>query len=229
MYQEIGKKLKSKHKAKLQKDFQVKGKAEEDEPAIKHELPDFSKAIKRLRQESGLSLEKLSEQTGINKQTLHSIENYSIKNPSFTNIEKIAAAFDLSLNDFILQARVEFKGNLFKTSAAERWDLSFETEKGFSIHAYSPPRGSKRDFFVGVMTIKAGKKLRHWKFTSNAKACIQPWDGDVLFIYHGMNWRKEEHVLASETLYFDASIAHSFENLSERNNRVLIVTYPSIF
>jgi len=50
-----------------------------------------------------------------------------------------------------------------------------------------------------------------------------------LFVYHGMNWRKEERVLASETLYFDASIPHTFENLSERANRVLIVTHPSIY
>ena len=102
-------------------------------------------------------------------------------------------------------------------------------EKGFSIYSYSPPCVSKRDFFIGVMTLQGGKKLRYWKFVDYSKACIQPWDGDLLFIYHGMNWREEMHVLANETLYYDASIPHTFENLSSKNNRVLLVTYPSIF
>jgi hypothetical protein len=79
------------------------------------------------------------------------------------------------------------------------------------------------------MTLQAEKKLRHWQFASHAKACIQPWDGDVLFTYHGMNWNREEKVAANETLYFDASIPHSFENLSAAANRILLVTYPSIF
>ena len=94
---------------------------------------------------------------------------------------------------------------------------------------YAAPATSQRDFFVGVMTFQARKKLRYWKFVPHSKVCIQPWDGDILFIYHGMNWRKETRVLANETLYFDASIPHTMENLSEKANRVLLVTYPSIF
>lgn len=212
MYREIGKKFKQ-------------GK---EEP-LKGEQPEFAKAIKQLRTESKLSLEKLSELTGIKRQTLHSIENRSIKNPSFANLEKIASALKLNLNELILRARAEFQGNLFKTTASERWSVSFETEKGFSIYSYSPRTASQRDFFVGVMTMQPKKKLRYWQFDGLAKACIQPWDADLLFVYHGLNWRREEHVLAGETLYYDASIPHTFENLSERKNRALLITYPSLF
>lgn len=229
MYEEIGKKLKAKKKVEIREMHHLEGDASEGEKETLQELPDFAKAIKLLRTDAELSLEKLSELTGINKQTLHSIENYSIKNPSFANLEKIATALQSSLNDLLLRARGEFQGNCFKTTAAQRWEVSFELEKGFSISAYSPPSSTQRDFFTGVMNIKAGKKLKYWKFTPNSKACIQPWDGDLLFIYHGMNWRKEELVHASETLYYDASIPHTFENMSERANRVLLVTYPSIY
>ena len=221
MYQEIGKKLKAESGGEKQE-------GKEAEP-LRGETPDFAQAIKRLRMDKKLSLENLAALTGINKQTLHSIENYSIRNPSFSNLEKIASAFQISLNDLLLMGRGEFRGNLFKTTAAERWTLSFESEKGFSIHAFSPPTSSQRDFFVGMVAIQGGKKLKHWQFTAHSKACIQPWDGDILFIYHGMNWRKEERVQANETLYFDASIPHTFENLSDKANRMLLVTYPSIF
>jgi len=229
MYEEIGKQLKQKHAKEIKASYPSVKQVKDGEASNISESPDFAKAIKQLRQEKSLSLEKLSELTGINKQTLHSTENYTIKNPSFTNLEKISSALGLSLHDLLLMARSEFRGNLFKTTAAERWEVSFEVEKGVSIHSYSPPGASQRDFFIGVMTIKGGKKLKHWQFKTNSKACIQPWDGDVLFIYHGMNWRREETVQANETLYFDSSIPHTFENLNESANRVLLVTYPSIF
>ncbi|MBI4116018.1 MAG: helix-turn-helix domain-containing protein [Candidatus Omnitrophica bacterium] len=227
MYDEIGKKLKDANKETIAKEYHLKKEGDEGLP--EGEMPDFSKAIKALRSQEDLSLEKLSALTGIKKQTLHSIENYSTRNPSFPNLEKIATALKISLNDLILMARSEFQGNLFKTTAAQRWTASFDIEKGFSIYSYSPPSISKRDFFVGVMTIRGGKKLKHWKFMDDSKGCIQPWDGELLFIYHGMNWRKEMRVLPNETLYYDASIPHTFENLSDKNNRVLLVTYPSIF
>lgn len=220
MYKEISKKLKEKE-AGLNA-----GPAVSVESG---ETPDFAKAIKRLRQDQKLSLEKLSEASGVHKQTLHSIENGSIHNPSFSNLEKIATALNSTMNEILLLARAEFRGNLYKTTATQRWSISFEMQKGFSIYCFSPPSASRRDFFVGLMTLHGGKKLQHWQFDSQAKACIQPWDGDVLFTYHGMNWRREEQVAANETLYFDASIAHSFENLSAAANRILLVTYPSIF
>lgn len=229
MYQEIRKEFKEQHKERIRKEYHLEKEEGEKAEHPEGEMPDFSKAIKRLRNQFGFSLEKLSELTGIKKQTLHSIENYSTRNPSFQNLEKIAAALKTSLNDLLLMARGEFPGNLFKTTAAERWSVSFEVEKGFSIYSYSPPGVSKRDFFIGVMTIQGSKKLRHWKFESYSKVCIQPWDGDISFVYHGMNWRKEVRVSANETLYFDASIPHTFENLSDKTNRVLLVTYPSIF
>lgn len=229
MYEEIGKKLKSEHGKKIKEKFPAAKGDEGENVARKSEIPDFAKAMKQLRKNSDLSLEKLSEHTGINKQTLHSIENQSIRNPSFANLEKIASAFSISLNDFVLMSRSEFTGNLFKTTAADRWSISFEIEKGFSVYSYSPPECSKRDFFVGILMIQGSKKLRYWKFKAHAKACIQPWEGDVLFTYHGMNWRREEQVKANETLYYDASIPHTIENLSEKSNRVLLVTYPSIF
>src|SRR5688572_12176455 len=110
MYKEIGKKMKEKLTDKP-------GAAEEPPES---ETPDFAKAIKQLRAENNLSLEKLAELTGINKQTLHSIENYSIKNPSFVNLEKIATGLKISLNDLILRGRAEFEGNLYKTTSTER-------------------------------------------------------------------------------------------------------------
>lgn len=229
MYEAIGKKLKKDYQARISKEYHLKPSDFEKKDREEGESPDFAQVMKKLRAKADLSLEKLSEMTGIKKQTLHSVENYSTRNPSFPNLEKIATAFGISMNDFLVMARSEFRGNLFKTTAAERWLVSFELEKGFSIHAFSPPALSRRDFFVGVMTLGAGKKLKHWKMEGQAKACLQLWDGDLLFVYHGMSWRREEHVLANETLYYDASIPHTFENLADHAARALLVTYPSFF
>ena len=228
MYEEIGKKLKQNHGANLKEAYHLE-KKEAGENTPPGEMPDFAKAVKALRKEKDLSLEKLSELTGIKKQTLHSIENYSTRNPSFPNLEKIASALNITVNDLLLMARAEFHGNLFKTTIAQRWSVSFEVEKGFSIHSYSPLGLSKRDFFVGVMTIQPKKKLRYWKFVDHSKACIQPWDGKIIFTFHGRDWKEEEEVLANQTLYFDPSIPHSFENPSTSPVRMLLTTHPSLF
>lgn len=192
--------------------------------------PNFGKAIKTLLAQKNINEAKLSELSGVPEKSIRSIENHATINPSFDCLERIAAGLGMPLFDFMQLAWTGYRGNRYKTSPSERWILSYEIEKGFSIHVFSPPAMSRRDFFVGVLTILGGKNLNYWKFTaSNAKAVIQPWDGKVIFTYHGMNWKEEEEVLANQTLYFDPAIPHSFENPSSTNVRMLLVTYPSLF
>jgi len=192
--------------------------------------PDFGKAVKTLLTQRKINEAHLAKLSGVNEKSIRSIENHSTMNPSFDCLERIASAFGIHLLDFMALAWSGYRGNLYKTSPSERWVLSYELDKGFSIHVFSPPSMSRRDFFIGVLTISKEKKLNYWKFpASAAKACIQPWDGKVIFTYHGMNWREEEEVLANQTLYFDPCIPHSFENPSPAPVRLLLVTCPSLF
>ena len=195
------------------------------------ELPNFREALKTLRHEKSpvsdrpISILELSQKTGIKPETLHSIENGSSKNPPFDKLEKIATALGITLIELIERARQEFPGNAFKTTASQRWMVSFELDQGFSVYSFVPPGVSRRDFFVGRMDILGRKKLRHWRFVANSKVLVQLWEG-LLLIKHGT---RDIKINPNETLYFDASIPHSFENLSAETARLLLVTYPPLF
>ena len=214
MYEKIGKALK-----------------DQDKNYPPAELPDFKVALKQLRHEKSTNPEKpisileLSHKTGIKAETLHSIENGASKNPPFDKLEKIASALGITLIEFVQRARQEFQGNAFKTTAAQRWSVNFEMDQGFSVHSFSPPGLSQRDFFVGRLDIQGKRKLQHWRFVANSKVLIQVWEG-FLLITHGT---KEIKLNPNETLYFDASIPHTIENLNTDTARVLLVTYPPLF
>lgn len=214
MYEEIGKQLK-----------------DQFTQHPKSELPNFAEALKVLRKEKSpfpdkpVSILELSQLTGIKPETLHSIENGSSKNPPFDKLEKLASAFGITLIELIERARGEFLGNAFKTTASQRWMVSFELDQGFSVYSFVPPGVGRRDFFVGRLDILGRRKLRHWKFVANSKVLIQPWEG-FLLVTHGA---REIKLNANETFYYDASIPHSFENLSAETARIQLVTYPPLF
>ncbi len=60
-----------------------------------------SKRINKLLFEKGMSLYRLSKKSEIPMSTLKNLSNGHIKNPGFALIYKLAAAFDLSLIEFI--------------------------------------------------------------------------------------------------------------------------------
>lgn len=233
MYDEIRDRMKEKLPKKEQREeflFDPEKEKERRKGLPQGATPDFGKAVKSLLAQKQINEAKLAQLSGVNEKSIRSIENHSTLNPSYDCLERIAAAFGIPFLDFMGLGWANYRGNRYKTSASERWILSYEVERGFSIHVFSPPGMSRRDFFIGVVTILGDKKLNYWKFPgSPAKACIQPWDGRVIFIYHGMNWREEEEVLANQTLYFDPAIPHSFENPSPAPVRMLLVTHPSLF
>ena len=233
MYEEIRKEMKEKtDKKELKGDFlfDVEREKKRQKGLPQGAAPDFGRAIRSLLKEKKMNELRLAELSGVHEKSIRSIENHSTMNPSFDTLERIAAGLGLALQDFIAFAWAGYRGNRYRTQPSERWILNYEIEKGFSIHVFSPPAMSRRDFFVGVVTVLADKKLNYWKFPgTNAKACIQPWDGKIVFAYHGMNWKEQEEVLANQTLYFDPSIPHSFENPSASSVRMLLVTHPSLF
>lgn len=233
MYEEIGKAMREKMSKKEMKDtflYDTDRESKRVKGLPQGAAPDFGKAIKTLLKQHNMTEAILSQKSGINEKSIRSIENHSTLNPSFDCLERIATAFEMPLLDFIQLAQASYRGNCYLTSPSERWVLSYELEKGFSIHVMTPPNMSKRDFFTGTMTILGEKKLNFWKFPGTvAKACIQAWDGSVIFTYHGMNWKEEYKIQANQTFYFDPCIPHSFENPSPAPTRQLLTTYPSLF
>lgn len=64
---------------------------------LRKELKDFAENLKRLRKEKNLTLRELAEELKIGKSTLSEYENAQ-KDPSLTNVKKIAGYFNESID-----------------------------------------------------------------------------------------------------------------------------------
>lgn len=62
----------------------------------------YQNQIKKLRISKGMTLEKLSEMTGISIGYLCHLENRTRKNPSIEIMDRISAALDKSITDVFL-------------------------------------------------------------------------------------------------------------------------------
>ncbi len=65
-------------------------------------------AIKIIRDQKGISQNKLSKLTGLNRGYLYRLENDQIS-PSIEMLEKIAVVLDVRVSDIVLMAEKEFK------------------------------------------------------------------------------------------------------------------------
>ncbi len=227
---------------------EIKKRFSEKSKESQIDQPNFGQALRQLRTEiSGkpgtpkpkpIAIREISKATGIKEETIHSIENGSTQNPSFEKLTLIANFFDLTLMQLMERAIVHSAGNCHKITAHETLTINFAYEHGFSIVSFTPPGISKRDFFAGRLDIMAGKKLENWRYTGNSKMFIQVWDGIIHFHYHHKEHLNDKdassdikivELLSNESLYFDGSIPHTFENVTNETARLLLLTYPPLF
>lgn len=60
----------------------------------------LGKKLRELRTEAGLSQERLGEMTGLDRTYISGIER-GVRNPALKNIEKLAKALDVKINELI--------------------------------------------------------------------------------------------------------------------------------
>lgn len=73
----------------------------------------FGARIKELREEQGLTQESLAEKVGVEYQTINRIEN-GVYFTNYTNLEKFAKAFNVSIDELFNYSHIKKKPNLIK-------------------------------------------------------------------------------------------------------------------
>ncbi len=191
--------------------------------------PLWGNAIKELlaqksTTEKPLKVEWLAQTTGLNAKHLHNIIAGRVKDPPWDKLIRIADAFQISYTELFERAVGEHAGTFYSCRYGERAYIEY-SQHGFSIQSLSPPGMSGRDFFMGLMTIKPMKELKHWKFRENSMVGIYIEAG-TLEITHG---RAVRTLRANEAAYFDGGISHKLRNIDSIEARLFIVTRPPIF
>lgn len=69
----------------------------------------FSKALRKLRMDKGLTQEQLAELSGLDYKYLQKLESNKPSSPTLATLEKLAIGLKLSLSDIILTIESEDK------------------------------------------------------------------------------------------------------------------------
>ena len=198
----------------------------EDHPKTKSLM--WGAAIKKILEERKLhgnemTVKSLSQKTSINDKHLLNIMAGRVKDPPSEKLLKISDALGISYTELAERALGEWRGSFSVCGFGKRGSIEYP-QHGFSIQTLTPPGTNVRDFFVGVVTIKAFKELKKWTFRDDSMIFIFVETG-TLEITFGNRVRK---IHANESVYFDGGVPHKLRNIDSIDARLFLVTRPPI-
>jgi len=194
----------------------------------KKKIPLWGEAIKTILEEKKakgeeVSVQALAQRSGINDKNLFNIIAGRVQDPSSNKLVNIADSLGITFTELACRAIGEWPGTVFTCGFGQRGYIDY-SQHGFAIQSLTPPGTSQRDFFVGLMTIKAFKELKRWRF-DNHSVVFMFLESGTLEIVIG-NQVKTLH--ANESIYFDGSIPHKIKNVDSIDSKLFLVTRPPL-
>jgi transcriptional regulator with XRE-family HTH domain len=173
---------------------------------------DFSERMKRLRTKAGMTLEKLSSETGLTEEYLEQIENQKIM-PTVSSIIQISKA--LTIDSGVFLSKQEEKAA--KKRKAESFQLR---RKAYSYKTLTPDAEHKhmKGFLVTIdpETEHGGVEYHHegeeFVYVLEGRADIQV--GQKLHTLH-----------KGQSLHFNSAITHKLRNPGKKKSELIIVVY----
>ncbi len=192
---------------------------------IKKVLKDLGigKKIKKLRQEKGLTLQELSEKTGLSKGLISQIENEQVS-PPISTLMKIANGLNVEISYFFEQ-----------DEPTEKITVVRKNER-----ISSGRRGIKGNINIGYSYELLAHKRPH-KHMEPFLVTFEPKERDdvIMFNHEGEEFHfvlegklemiaeNHEPIILEEgdSLYFDSSIPHGFRGLEGKPAKTLTIVF----
>ncbi len=192
---------------------------------IKKVLKDLGigKKIKKLRQEKGLTLQDLSEKTGLSKGLISQIENEQVS-PPISTLMKIANGLNVEISYFFEQDEPTEKITVIRKN--ERISSGRRGIKGninigytYELLAHKRPHKHMEPFLVTfepkdrddvIMFNHEGEEF-HFVIAGRLEMLAEGYDPIIL----------EE----GDSLYFDSSVPHGFRGLDGKPAKTLTVVF----
>jgi transcriptional regulator with XRE-family HTH domain len=177
---------------------------------------NLGKRLSDLRKRKNMTLDELSEKSGVSKSILSQIER-DLSNPTVVTISRIAAALGENLSDFFLKIEVE------DTDSIER---SRET-----------PSIASKDGLCQLHILGAGETvnwLQWYLLQMKPKGVLDsgshgPKTFENLTVLEGEvevdNGGIKEIIKKGDTFRFQTNKNHLIKNISKKNSQVLMVNY----
>ena len=177
---------------------------------------NLGKRLSELRKRKNMTLDELSEKSGVSKSILSQIER-DLSNPTVITISRIASALGENLSDFFLKIEVE------DTDTIER---SKET-----------PSITSKDGLCQLNILGAGETvnwLQWYLLNMKPKGVLDssshgPKTFENLTVLEGEieveNGGSKEIIKKGDTFRFQTNKNHLIKNISKKNSQVLMVNY----
>ena len=197
--------------------------AESSEETIRRSLSqyDIGAKLRQLRLRKKIALVDLGKHTGLSASMLSQLENGKLI-PTLPTLARIAMVFDVGMEFF------------FSEKASRRVFSIVRAED--RIRFPESPDSAIPGYFFEVLSFGAPERglsayLAEFPLHNQREAQEHSHDGsEFIHVLQGVlaiNYQSEEHVLsAGDSVYFDASEAHSYYGQSDTPTRAIVVTLP---
>jgi transcriptional regulator with XRE-family HTH domain len=157
--------------------------------------------LKKLRREKKLSLEKLSEMTGVSKSMLGQIERGE-SNPTIAVVWKIANGLKISFTSLLATREDD-------TRIIRKNDIRLMKENGgkYRLYPYFPIENG-RSFEIYTAEIDAGGQLDADPHLNGAEEFITVSSGELIIDING----GENHLFNGDSIHFRADKPHGYRN-----------------
>ena len=174
--------------------------------------------LKKIREKNKLSLENLSELTGVSKSMLGQIERGE-SNPTLQTIWKIATGLKISLTSLIVSTKPE-------AEIINKSNISpiVEDEGRFRIYPMFPFDYEKR-FEVLNIELDPGAASYSEPHDENTEEHVLVQEGEFTIKINGDTYR----VKAGDAIRYRADKDHAYYNLSDKLTKIsMVIYYPNI-
>lgn len=191
---------------------------------IKNELAslDIGRQVRSLRNQRNLTLQELSELTGLSKPNLSQIEN-NIVTPPIATLLKISTALGVQIGMFFQKNSQET--NMVVVRKEDRYGIAkgpHISHIGYQYEplAYPKPHKSMEPFIVHMEQREAADIVFN---NHKGEEFLYVLEGELEFRYG------EERVLLNEgdSLYFDSSIPHGYRGINGTVKTIAVIYRPN--
>jgi len=176
--------------------------------------------IRRLRKHRGLTLKDIAEKTGYTESFLSQVER-EIASPSISSLKKISLALGIALTHFF-EDKCEPQRILFLKRGEGKKLNSAASKTVFRLLAPNVPEGRMEPLLIAMEpgSIQGKGRYSHKgeEFVFLIKGKMEVFVGDKKYVM-------EE----GDSLYFNSSLSHGWNNIGQGRTVVIWVASPAMF
>jgi transcriptional regulator with XRE-family HTH domain len=178
--------------------------------------PTLGGRLREIRALRGLSLRELARQSGLNINTLSSIENERTS-PGVGTLQQLAQGLQVPMSDFFQPAQEELE--VVYQQEARRSQVSFEHGLVEDLAAGMPRLGAE----PLILTLSRRSESGKVTIVHTGREFVYCLSGCVRYLVDG-----REYVLAAgDSLVFEAYLPHRWINSGTSRSRILLVLCPT--